>query len=215
MGRRSRYNSQSTLSRLYDIGGADLALRYHEISERSRQATESHRPANSEPAAVAPRRAVYVNSVRISDHDVESMEKAWNATVGDGRYWYDPACGAWGLEGGPCAGFIQAGIACGGPLLPNASAGDTGVFINGRELHRLDVAALRRFGPVFPGRYWVDSSGNFGWQGGPAIGNFAAALQMPVQASRNPWTVNSQAGTVGGDGNGFLFFNDGKNFWST
>jgi hypothetical protein len=30
-----------------------------------------------------------------------------------------------------------------------------------------------------------------------------------------PWTANSRFGTAGGDGSGFLFFNDGKTFWST
>jgi hypothetical protein len=211
MSRRSGYSSQSTLSRLYDIGGADLALRYHEISERSRSAeTEPEAPHES-----SPRRSVYINDLRIEDEQVDAMERAWNTRVKDGRYWYDPACGAWGVEGGPCAGFMSAGNSIGGPLLSGASGGDTGVFINGRELHRLDVVALRRIGPVFPGRYWVDGYGNFGWEGGPMLGNLAAALQMPAQPSGNPWTVSSHAGTVGGDGNGFLFFNDGKNFWST
>ena len=212
---RRRYSSQSTLSRIYDIGGADLALRYHEISERSRPSAESQSTTERESTPAAPRRAVYVNYVRISDEDVAAMESAWKTAVQDGRYWYDSACGAWGVEGGPCAGFMRAGIPIGGALMPNASGGDTGVFINGRELHRLDVMALRRLGPVLPGRYWVDGYGNFGWEGGPMLGNLAAALQMPAQSSGNPWTVDSRAGTVGGDGNGFLFFNDGKNFWST
>ena len=211
---RRRYSSQSTLSRIYDIGGADLALRYHEISERSRRSAESDRQTERESTPTSPQRAVYVNSVRISDEEVAAMESAWNTAILDGRFWYDAACGAWGSEGGPCTGFINAGIGLGGPLMPTASGGDTGVFINGRELHRLDVVALRRLGPVFPGRYWVDGYGNFGFEGGPMLGNLAAALQMPAQ-SGNPWTVNSSAGTVGGDGNGFLFFKHGKNFWST
>lgn len=212
---RRRYSSQSTLSRLYEIGGADLALRYHEMSERSRNSPESQSTTEHASTPMSQRRAVFVNCVRLGDDEVAAIESASNARVQDGRYWYDPACGAWGVEGGPCAGFIQAGGSMGGVLMPNASAGDTGVFINGRELHRLDVAALRRLGPVFPGRYWVDRYGNFGWEGGPMVGNLGAALQMTAQSSGNPWTVQSRAGTVGGDGNGFLFFNDGKTSWST
>jgi hypothetical protein len=210
-----RYSSQSTLSRIYDIGGADLALRYHEISERSRPSAELQSAPERESTPTSPRRAVYVNCVRIGDEEVAAIENASNTPVQDGRYWYDPACGAWGVEGGPCAGFVKAGISIGGVLMPNASGGDTGVFINGRELHRLDVVALRRLGPVFPGRYWVDAFGNFGWERGPMLGNLAAALQMAAQSSGSPWTVESRAGTVGGDGNGFLFFNDGKTSWST
>ena len=163
--------SQSTLDRIYDIGGADLALRYHEISERSRVDPPAARPAL--------RRAVFVNSVRIGDADVAALERAWRAAVGDGRYWYDAACGAWGVEGGPCAGFIQAGIALGGPLLANASGGGTGVYVNGRELHPQDALALARTMPVWPGRYWVDAAGNFGWEGGPALGNLLAAMRAP------------------------------------
>ena len=212
---RRRYSSQSTLSRLYEIGGADLALHYHEMSERSRNSPESQSTTDHESTPTSQRRAVFVNCVRLGDDEVAAIENASNTPVQDGRYWYDPACGAWGVEGGPCAGFVKAGISIGGALMPNASSGDTGVFINGRELHGLDVAALRRLGPVFPGRYWVDAYGNFGWEGGPMVGNLAAALQMPAQSGGGAWTVSSRSGTVGGDGNGFLFFDNGKTSWST
>jgi hypothetical protein len=205
MSRRDS-DSRSTLSRLYNIGGADFASRYQEVFDRAR---------TSSAAAEAHRRAVFVNGARISDDDVAAMERAWNAAVLDGRYWYDRANGAWGAEGGPCTGFIQAGLALGGPLKPNASGGGTGVFVNGRELHPQDVFALSRVMQVWPGRYWVDAAGNFGWEGGPAVGNLAAAMQMPGAQQGGPWTVSSRAGTVGGDGEGFLFFNDGKTFWST
>lgn len=202
-----RYSdSQSTLSRLYEIGGADLALRYHELSERA--------PASS-AGVEAPRRAVYINGARICDEDVAAMERTWNAAVLDGRYWYDRANGAWGIEGGPCAGFTQAGLPLGGPLVANASGGGTGVYINGRELHPQDVFALTRVVPVWPGRYWLDAIGNFGWEGGPAVGNLAAAMQMRGAQQGGAWTVSSRVGTVGGDGDGFLYFNDGKTSWST
>jgi hypothetical protein len=160
-------------------------------------------------------RKVYVNDARLSDDDVAAMEGTYNTKIQNGRYWYDAACGAWGLEGGPCAGFMPAGMTLGGPLMQTASSGDTGVFINGRELHQLDVMELRRLGPVFAGRYWVDAYGSFGFEGGPMLGNLAAALQMSTKSSGNAWTVESRAGTVGGDGEGFLFFNDGKTSWST
>ncbi|HRQ59797.1 MAG TPA: hypothetical protein PLN31_20475 [Azoarcus taiwanensis] len=201
-----RYSSsRSTLSRLYGIGGADLALRYHELSEGTR--------ANSTPDRT-PRRAIYINGARISDEDVGTMERVWNTALRDGRYWYDRANGACGVEGGPCTGFIPAGLPLGGPLMANASGGGTGVFINGRELHPQDLFALTRVMPVWPGRYWMDAVGNFGWEGGPPVGNLVAAMQRPG-AQGGPWAALSRAGTVGGDGDGFLFFSDGKTSWST
>ena len=89
-----RYSSQSTSSRIYDIGGADLALRYHEISERSRPSAESQSTPERESTPTSPRRAVYVNCARIGDEEVAAIENASNTPVQDGRYWYDPACGA-------------------------------------------------------------------------------------------------------------------------
>jgi hypothetical protein len=54
------------------------------------------------------------------------------------------------------------------PMPPN---GNTGVFVNGRELHIMDVVALRQFMPVYAGRYWCDANGNGGFEGGPALWN--------------------------------------------
>jgi hypothetical protein len=102
-------------------------------------------------------------------------------------------------------------------LRANASRGNTGVVINGRELHQLDVAVLQRLGPFLPGRYWMDALGNFGFEGGPILGNVWVLVQMAGAGAANggAWTSQSRFGTVGGDGSGFLFFNDGKTFYST
>jgi len=89
------------------------------------------------------------------------------------RYWYDRVSGAWGLEGGPAQGQVQAGMQVGGPLRADASKGNTGVFVNGRQLHALDVAALRRCTRVIPGRYWVLASGVGGYEGAPPTFNLA------------------------------------------
>jgi hypothetical protein len=60
---------------------------------------------------------------------------------------------------------LPAGLEFGGPI-----PGGTGVFINGRELHPLDVAGRSQIVPVLRGRYWVDGNGNFGVEGGPPAG---------------------------------------------
>jgi hypothetical protein len=214
MRRRYGDSSSDIAWRLPDIGGPDLAIRYLELAEESRRNAERAQPEPEPAAPPPPQRSVIVNGVRIDDEQVREIERARGTAVADGNYWYDSVCGAWGWEGGPCAGFVQAGLKLGGALRRDASGGNTGVVINGRELHVVDVMALRRLGPVFPGRYWVDAYGNFGCEGGPRLGNLAAAMQMAAGAGGGSWTVDSRFGSVGGDGSGFLSFHHGKTFWS-
>ena len=68
-------------------------------------------------------------------------------------------------------------LALGGALRRDASNGNTGVVINGRELHWLDVSRLQQVTPVYRGSYWMDASGNFGLLGGPLMGNLWALSQ--------------------------------------
>jgi hypothetical protein len=73
----------------------------------------------------------------------------------------------------------MAGLSLGGPLRADASNGDTGVFINGRQLHQVDVARLTQIGPVYQARCWMDAQGNIGLEGQPAFGNvWVAAAQV-------------------------------------
>ncbi len=93
-----------------------------------------------------------------------------------GRYWYDRLSGLWGREGGPAAGKIAHGLHIGGPLRADASRGTTGVFVNGRELTRLETNYLsRRLGNVPRGRYWLDANLHGGVQGGPTSFYLGAA----------------------------------------
>ena len=112
-------------------------------------------------------RSVVINRTRLADKQVAALEKSSQVRVLDGAYWYDKACGAWGLEGGPTLGFIRAGLEVGGPLRADASGGHTGVFINGREIHPMDVARLQEITTLIPGRYWVNALGFCGYEGNP------------------------------------------------
>jgi len=116
---------------------------------------------------------LFVNGVRIEDKTRQALEQAYGVPIKPGRYWYDRVSGVWGTEGGPAQGQIHPGLQLGGPLRANASRGDTGVFVNGRQLHRLDVAALRRCTQVIPGRYWVLANGVGGYEGAPPSFNLA------------------------------------------
>lgn len=123
-------------------------------------------------AAASPE--VTVNGTVLDDRTLQALEKGYQSRVPPGRYWYDAFSGAWGLEGGPAAGQILPGLPLGGPLRADASRGRTGVFVNGRELHSLDVAALRRCVQVIPGRYWVRADGVGGYENAPPSFDLAA-----------------------------------------
>lgn len=150
--------------------------------------------------AQAQQRQVLVNRVRISDQDLRAFEQRWNTRIQNGNYWYDRFSGAWGLEGGPTAGWISPGLNLGGALRADASGGNTGVFINGRELHQLDVQALMQIVQVQRGHWWVDGQGNFGPEGGPVWGNLVVLAQQ--RGGGRSWSAYSSDGHsfIGGDG---------------
>lgn len=125
------------------------------------------------PAVSALAADVVVNGVRLEDSTRQALERSYGVPIKPGKYWYDAVSGVWGMEGGPAEGQIHAGLRLGGPLKRDASKGRTGVIVNGRELHDLDVAALRRCVTVIPGRYWVLANGVGGPENGPPQFNLA------------------------------------------
>lgn len=161
-------------------------------------------------AAAAQTRNVYINDVRIADHRLTAMEQQSRTRIPDGRYWYDKVSGAWGLSGGPTAGFTLAGQDIGGPLKADASNGNTGVFINGRQLHMMDVVGLQQLiGAVYPGRYWVDAYGNAGYEGGPALVNLVMVARSRSSQQGGAYSAYTRTGGMfGSDGNGCLVYSD-------
>jgi hypothetical protein len=73
-------------------------------------------------------------------------------------------------------------------------------------------------GMVVPGRYWMDAHGTFGLEGDLPLGNiWAMAAAVRAAGSRsNPWSQTTTAGTVGGDGQGFVSYqgHDGSSAWT-
>jgi hypothetical protein len=146
---------------------------------------------------------------------LEQLERFGGARLPDGDYWYDALSGVAGRWGGPAAALLLPGLPLGGPLPAQASGGGngrlTGIFVNGRELHPLDVRALiAMYGQAWPGRWWVNAIGDFGPEGGPAIGN----LRRAAAAGRGgSWSSGGGAGSnsfwAGGDGNGYVWAMDG------
>jgi len=128
---------------------------------------------------------------------LEALERYYSARLPEGSYWYDDRTGAMGQWGGPAFAIVRAGLKLGGPMPQNCSGGATGVFINGRELHVLDVIALSQIGQVYPGRYWVNSLGDFGYERGPKLGNLVELANQRQGGGGGQHRVYS-AGELGG-----------------
>ena len=169
-------------------------------------------PANVTPAS----RQIYINGAPLSAHAANVLtriENARNQTLPNGSYWYDKVSGAAGSWGGPTENFLPAGLELGPPLPKHASAGNTGVIINNREIHRDDYNWLANLLGQRPmrGRYWLDANGNVGIEGGPALGNLVAlANQRNKQvggASGSSWG-NYDRGV--GSGNSIGVAGDGQ-----
>ena len=143
-------------------------------------------------------RNVYINAVKLEEEKLKALEEAYGTTIENGRYWYDRLCGAWGVEDGPTAGFIMAGLDLPGPMPADISGGGTGIFINGREIHPLDKQGLQQlFGVTYTGHYWLDAQGNLGVEGGPVLVNIVYAI-LAAQRALQGGSVTHGYGSGGG-----------------
>ena len=116
-----------------------------------------------------------------------------------GTFWYDSTSGLWGVMGREAFGVLRPGHAY-GALSPTASAGTTGVFINGRQINTAEALYLQGLlGSVVPGRWWLHgASGNFGLEGNPMpVGNvFAIARAAQARGGRGNYGEGMGAGSV-------------------
>ncbi|CAL5195008.1 unnamed protein product [Lathyrus oleraceus] len=104
---------------------------------------------------------VTVNGKPLSDRVVKKAEKL-AGPIQPGNYWYDIRAGFWGIIGGPCLGIIPPFIEeFNHPLPEKCSGGNTGVFVNGRELHQkdLDLLSGRGLPPDGDRSYIIEISG--------------------------------------------------------
>ncbi|KAI4378033.1 hypothetical protein MLD38_015576 [Melastoma candidum] len=106
-------------------------------------------------------RKVHINGHLIPDRSIKKAEKL-AGPIQAGKYWYDFRAGFWGVMGGPCLGIIPPYIQeFNYPMKENCAGGDTGVFVNGRELHGKDLDLLATRGlPIDRERsYMIEISG--------------------------------------------------------
>ncbi len=148
---------------------------------------------------------IVINGKALDDREkqiVRQLESYFKAKAMPGRYWYDARTGLFGREGKGAIGASLPGLKLGGPLQANASRGNTGVLVNGRELHRDEVRFLSRCTVVQKGRFWMDAQGNGGYEGGPPLFNVVKLCSEAQQRSRLPGTPGNRGwyGSVSGGG---------------
>jgi len=174
------------------------------------QPRKESQPSGSSEAAGAPRPAVHesprtgvvINSRELSPQQMVFLTSTYRYAPPRGRYWYDATSGAWGVEGRETSGFILPGYDL-GPLAADASAGNTGVFINGREINTVEALGVQRtFGAVYQGHWWLDDrTSSFGLEVDPMpIGHLIEMLRTKGRGAGgdNFWSTSTAMGNSSG-----------------
>jgi Adenylate and Guanylate cyclase catalytic domain len=124
--------------------------------------------------------SVFVNGRELSVPELQRHQALYNTTVQPGHYWYDAASGLYGPWGREALGYIRTGHEY-GRVSPNASNGNTGIYLNGRHLNSVELGQWQNIfrQAIQPGRYWLDgNTGNVGVEGNAQpTGNVRAAIQ--------------------------------------
>ena len=224
LNRRGKFRYTASDGKLvFDDGMVKVLLAYrvegNRLSVESNGETATFTRAEAGTAikasagAGAAARRVIVNRTRLTDAEVSRLEQGFRVRILDGDYWYDRMSGAWGMDGGPTLGFLPARLALGGELRADASGGGTNVFINGREIHPIDVVSLQRITIVQPGRYWVDERGNCGYEGNPTpIVNLVQLANAAQARSGGSYHSRSDITGIGSGGDGRTNYVMGKDF---
>jgi len=139
---------------------------------------------------------VVVNGTTLSEDELAALEQTYGVTPLPGEYWYDASSGLYGVVGYQAFGFMFPGHEF-GPLARDASAGDTSVLVNGRELPQGEwlIWSYMLGTAIQVGSYWLDAQGNAGYEGSPI-----PLVNLYVAAQQNAYS--GQGGS-------------GDNFWST
>jgi len=183
-----------------DADTAETLILQRQTSVAARRAAPppdaSQAAGSSQQREASATNQIVINSVALSSEQITGFEQTYGTRPKPGKYWYDQRSGLYGAVGYPAFRFLLPGHDF-GKMGERVSNGNTGVFVNGRELPQSEWAVWSQLlgYMIQPGRYWLDENGNAGYEENPI-----PTENLYLAAQRNAY-----AGSAGG----------GDNFWST
>ncbi|XP_043712941.1 extra-large guanine nucleotide-binding protein 1-like isoform X2 [Telopea speciosissima] len=112
---------------------------------------------------------IYVNGKQLCQEELVLLQSCQNPPkkLKPGHYWYDKVSGQWGKEGQKPSRIITADLKVGGPIMQNASNGNTGILINCREITKVELRMLQLAGVQCAGKphFWVNADGTYQEEG--------------------------------------------------
>jgi hypothetical protein len=144
---------------------------------------------------------VIINDVKLSNRQLKELENTYGIKPQPGNYWYDVKSGLYGVVGYPSYGFMFPDHNF-GQLNRNASNGNSGIIVNGRELPQSEwtIWSYMLGYWIQAGSYWLDHNGNAGYEGSSvALVNLFVAAQQNAYRGKggsgdNFWSSRFSAG---------------------